>query len=319
MNEQEIYQRLGKLTEEMYSGISKAQSSIMIDNLVQYYTLEEERLGRLLEKMYSIQGGEMLQQQRKKLQILSDDFINMKSDIGSKYKVYLRGCGNAGKSTLLNALLSIDEQTGSKMGKLPTTFIIDIYTDELSQDEAVIRIIDKDGKSQNVKTDRSNASEIENREEEMFSKSKELCKSLIEKATENVYLEEEIADIEYKIYKEKLFRTTIREIKWGIGQNDFFHNCVLIDTPGLSQELRFTNVLDTIKDYEADGIIWVMRSDKYIKQSNEAEYKKELEELPQIYKDKKVIAVINMYGEGKDYVQGSQLWKRVKQCAEAIY
>ena len=78
------------------------------------------------------------------------------------------------------------------------------------------------------------------------------------------------------MYKKHLIKTKIREIKWGIGRNDFFHNCVLIDTPGLSQELRFTNVIEDVKNYEVDGIIWVISSGTLAKKEGVDAYKEAL-------------------------------------------
>lgn len=320
MNEDEIYQRLGRLTQQMYLGISKKESAMLMDRLTAYHTAQTERNEKLLCRLSEFESGEVIKRHRKKLQVLSDDFANMKNEIGSKYKVYIRGCGKAGKSTLLNALLSIDEAEGSPMGKVPMTFTIDTYTDELEKNQAEIRTVDSDGKSTFRQYSRTEARRLADKEDALFKESRERCRQKIEKAAKDVYLEQEIADIEYKIYKENLYPTTIREIKWGIGKNDFFHNCVLIDTPGLSQELRFTNVIEDVKEYETDGIIWVFNSLMLSKMEVMKAYRQEIQELNQIYQDKKVIAVINMVGTGNnDMRAGSPMWNRVRQGAEAVF
>lgn len=319
MEDEALYESLGKLTEEMYFGLAKTQSAQMQDQLVRYHSLAEQKISVLLDGMSRCSAGEVVCGQQKKIRIFRDDFSKMKQDINNKYKVYIRGCGNAGKSTLLNALLSLDEGTGSRMGRLPMTFIIDTYTDELSSGEAEIRFIERDGTSRYERVKRQRAIRTEDEEEKRFSESVKKCRELIAERTRKVFLESEREDIETDIYKKYLYRTKIREIQWGIGRNNFFHNCILIDTPGLSQELRFTNVLEDVRNYEVDGIIWVISSETLAKQEVTDSYQKEFQEMKPIYEGKKAIAVINMYGSTSDYQYGSRLWKRVEKKARKIY
>lgn len=319
MADEAVYASLGKLTEEMYMSLAKAQSSRMQDQLVSYHAFAEEKISTMMEQMGRCDAGEMLKEHNKKLHILRDDFRAMKHDINSKYKIYLRGCGNAGKSTLLNALLSLDESKGSRMSRLPKTFIIDTYIDELPVEQAEVRTIRADGGGEYQKMSRMDAIRREDKEEERFAQSKEKCRKEIEKACKNAYLEHEKADIEREIYTTHLLKTNIREIRWGIGKNSFFHNCILIDTPGLSQELRFTNVLEDVKSYEVDGIIWVISSESLFSDTVPKAYKEEMKEMQAIYDGRKIIAVINMYGTGKDYTYGSDVWKELEESAKEIF
>lgn len=319
MEDDALYESLGKLTEEMYFGLAKTQSARMQDQLVQYHALAEHKISELLDTMSRYRMGEVVYGQQKKIRIFRDDFSKMKSDINNKYKVYIRGCGNAGKSTLLNALLSLEESTGSRMGRLPMTFIIDTYTDEFEAGKAEIRFIERDGTSRYERVTRKQAIRKEDEEERVFAESVKKCREIINERTKNVFLESEREDIETDVYKKYLYKTRIREIQWGIGKNNFFHNCILIDTPGLSQELRFTNVLEDVRNYEVDGIIWVISSETLAKQEVTDSYQKELQEMKPIYEGKRAVAVINMYGSTPDYQYGSRLWKRVEKKARKIY
>ena len=307
MIDESIYTSLGKITEEMYLGLCKNQSIQMQEQLGKYHSSVENKIIDLLSKLSINKLGEVLINQQKNIQTGIDDFSNLKKEINSRYKIYLRGCGKAGKSTLLNALLSLDENIGSRMGKLPMTFTIDTYSDELDVNEAEIRMIDKNGKSKYLSVSRNKAIEISAKEEAEFKLSKEECDEIIKEKVRNVYLEQERKDIEKYVYKHNLMRTQIREIKWGIGANDFFRNCLLVDTPGLEQELRFTNVIDDVKNYEIDGIIWVIKSDTIMRKSNETAYEDEVKRLKEVYDGKKVIAVINMYGTAPEYIYGRRL------------
>lgn len=321
MTDDSIYSSLGKLTEEMYLSLAKSQSSQMQDQLLEYHSIAEKKISDMLVAMGKCKSGKMLLEYKKKLQILHDDFCYMRNDINSKYKIYLRGCGNAGKSTLLNALLSLNESEGSRMGRLPMTSIIDIYTDELSTKEAEVRTIGSDGNGKYIKMPREQAIRMQDEEERKSAESKEKCQKEIEKEIKrrNVHLEEYIKDITQDIYDKWLYKIGIREIKWGIGKNNFFHNCILIDTPGLSQESEFTNIKEGVESYEVDGIIWVISSEFIQKHEVIELYEDEMKKMEKIYKGRKIIAVINMYGEGDDYKYGSRLWKRFEKKARAIY
>lgn len=311
--------KLGKLTEEMYFNIEKVHHSEMQDQLVEYHAKVIEKLNSIYAVLEKANCGDLLIEFKKKIKVLIDDFVGMEDEIDSKYKVYLRGCGNAGKSTLLNALLSLDEECGSRMGRLPMTFTIDTYSDEMEKNQAEIRTIDINGNCKRTQMTRSKAIVEQDSEEESFRKSKAKCDALIEGKTKEVHLEDVIEDIKHDIYKRNILKTSIREIKWGIGKNNFFHNCILVDTPGLSQDLRFTNVLEEIKNYEVDGLVWVIASNKLSKSEVIESYEKEFEEFKNVYKGKKVIGVVNMYGTGAEFEYGSKTWKKIQKVAEAIY
>lgn len=319
MDNESIYQLLGKSTEEMYMSLAKEQSLLMQGQLMNYHSVAEGKISELLKELGQYASGEMLFHYQKKFHILRDDFSYMKSDINSKYKIYLRGCGNAGKSTLLNALLSLREEEGSRTGRLPMTFVLDAYTTDLDVNTAEVRTIESDGCGTYKKMIRAKAIQFEDMEEKLFSASKKRCMEEVDRRCKNVYLEQERYDIERDVYRKKLYKTSIREIKWGIGKNNFFNNCLLIDTPGLSQELRFTNVLEDVKSYEVDGIIWVISTEALAKEEVTKAYISEMKELHEIYKGRKVVAVINMYGTGDDYRYGSEIWKRYEKKAKKIY
>lgn len=319
MEYDETIAKLAKLTEEMYFNIEKVHHSEMQEQLIQYHGMVVESLKSIYKVLEKANAGDFITEFQKKIKVLIDDFSGMEAEIGSKYKVYLKGCGNVGKSTLLNALLSLDEECGSRMGKLPMTFTIETYTDEMEKNQAEIRRIDENGNCRRTQTTRKKAIEEQDFEEENFRKSKEKCDSIIEEKTKDIYLEDLIKDIAHDVYKRNLLKTSIREIKWGIGENNFFHNCILVDTPGLSQELRLTNTLEEIKNYEVDGVIWVISSTRITKLDDIKMYEEEFAEFKNVYNGKKVIGVVNMCGTGSEFEYNSKDWKKVKTAAESIY
>ncbi len=310
---QEPYTVMADWTEQIYLSLEKLKSTKMIDQLLSYYKGTANKLDELSAMLSQYQGGELLNKQKREFRIMCDDFHQMEDTLGSKYKIYLRGCGNAGKSTLINALLSLDKESESEMGATPVTFTIDTYTDTIPAGKADIRRILPDGRSEKVRMNRDEARETKKQEENAFKESKKKCDKMIYEKTKNIHLDAEKEDIAKDIYQNYLLRTTIREVFWGIPEKPFFHNFMLIDTPGLSQDLRFTNVIEDVKEYEIDGIIWVISSDPGLKAEVIESYQKEMEVFSRIYSGGNVIGVINMYGDGPDSCKGSRNWERIKK------
>lgn len=317
---EEIYKKLGRITEDIFFNLGREQKTLYLRQVDQYLEETKQMLNRMLDVYSEKEIGKIVKEQKRKVQSLYSDYETLCKDIGGKFKIYIRGCGNAGKSTLLNALLGVDENTGSKMDKKPMTFTIDTFTDELSFNEAVIRTIKDSGKIQEKKMSRKEAQEISKKERDAFEKSKKRCNELKRTRLKDVVLQEERNDIEKDIYENNLLKTSIREIKWGIGKNDFLHDCLLIDTPGLSQELRFTNVIEDVKNYEADGIIWVISSKGIYRQDTKEAYIKELRIFEDLYKGKRVMAVINIMSDFDEmYTRDSKEWHKFERAGRKLF
>ena len=320
----EIYSNLGKLSAQMYSSLAKNQSDLMQEQLREYHLCAEKKIAKMIALMSNCSSGEKVIHYKKKLQIQHDEFDDMKEDVKySRYKIYLRGCGNAGKSTLLNALLSLDENTeGSRTGRLPQTFIMEVYSDDIPRGEALVKKIDPvNGKEQFQQMSREDAIKMEDDEESKFAASVSECKKLVEKECENIFNQDSREKIEEDIFRDNLKKTNVREIRWGIEKSLFFKNCILIDTPGLRQELRYTNMIRDVQQYEVDGIIWVINSGSLQKEEVLKAYEEELQEMQSIYKGKKLVAAINMYSDDEDEVYrcNTRSWQRVEKKARKIW
>ena len=316
MEQEKVYKELENITENIYVSLVKNQKNMMIKDLSNKYLEEKNKFKELANSIEKYERGEVLNDILKDIKRIVSELDYASKDDESKYRVYLRGLGKAGKSTLLNALLSLDEKKGSKMGILPTTFIVDVYTDEVDKDKAEVLIIDKNGQSKVEKMSREKAEKYKEKEELLEKQSKEKCQKLIDVETRNVYLEDEKEEIIQRIKKDNLKRTNVEEIKWGIEKNSFFQNCILIDTPGLDHE--------RIKEYKINGIIWTIRSDRLSREENANEIKREFEALKSVYSDNKVIAVVNMFAKEDmfdvdEYIVGSRQWERIRKKANKIY
>lgn len=319
----EIYSNLGKISAQMYSSLAKNQSDLMQEQLREYHSCAEKKIAEMIALMSKCSSGEKVVKYKKELQIQHDEFNDMKGDVNSRYKIYLRGCGKAGKSTLLNALLSLDENTeGSRTGRLPQTFIMEVYTDDIPMGEALVKKIDPiNGKEQFQQMRREEAIKMEDDEESKFAASVSECKKIVEKECINVFNQESREKIEEDIFGDNLQKTNVREIRWGIEKSLFFQNCILIDTPGLRQELRYTNMIRDVQQYEVDGIVWVINSGSLQKTEVLKAYKEELQEMQSIYKGKKLVAAINMYSGDEDEVYrcNTKSWQRLEKKARKIW
>ena len=71
--------------------------------------------------------------------------MNIKKRKSDKKMILIVGDGNVGKSTLLNALVG---EEVAKTNYLPTTWKIDVYSPELSKDNAIIKY--KTGKQETL-------------------------------------------------------------------------------------------------------------------------------------------------------------------------
>lgn len=315
--DEKLCRRLGKMTEEMYLKLERVQKDCYHEQLQQNLEQVEQPMKELLEAYQIDNRGRILEEQSRRLQMFYSEYQALYQEIGSKFKICIRGCGKAGKSTLLNALLQVDDETGSKIGRNPCTFTIDTFTDELGAQEAIVRAADEKGALYNRKMSRREAKRLEEAEETAFNASKKRCQELLLQKLENVFLPEEQRDIIKDVYENNLLKTSIREIKWGIGKNDFLHNCLIMDTPGLSQELRFTNVLQDVRHYEVDGILLVISTENMKTPTVQKIYQEELKEFSDIYRNKKVIMVINNIDTEITY--DSRAWKRCEREAVALF
>ena len=243
----------------------------------------------------------------KNMMQLYGDYGRMSEDAKSKFKIYVRGVGNAGKSTLVNTLLGVSEDVGSKMTKMPETFIIEAYSDGIAYGEALLY---RTGDVKGTKMSREQAKKLQKQELERFLASEKICEMLIDKELKHIYDSEELKERKQYIF-EGLKKTSIRQIVWGISDNAFLQNCILVDTPGLLQELRHTNELEDVKNYEPDGMLWVLSQKHIIQEKDLSLFVEETKKYARLDEKNCMIAVVNVHSE--DNVPGDKGWKRMEE------
>ena len=315
------YQALARLMEEAYAAMGRSQIEDYLGQLDGYMGRVQAALEETAACYEDKLLGKMAGEQKKAFQMMKSEFEKLRKDRSSKFKIYIRGCGKAGKSTLLNALLGVDQEKGSGMDLKPMTFTIDTFTDELGLDEAVIRRVDACGNMLEERMGREAAKNITKRERDQYNHSEDICRMRIREATGKLTLQTEIEDVSKQIIEQYLMKSDIRETVWGIGKNEFLSNCMVVDTPGLGQELDSTNRIKLVKEYEMDGILWVVSTDGLNREDTVEEYEEEMKKYADLYENKKLIGVINVMNNSAEGdftdVDATEFYKNKKAMRRA--
>lgn len=308
-----VYDELGLALSEMYLKCERDRTNRFIAEYTSKLEEEADYVRECYETVDSIGHGKAQKELYTAMSQLYSDYERIQEDADSKFKIYVRGIGNAGKSTLVNTLLEVEEEQGSKTSKIPETFIIEAFSDSVPLGKALIYRI---GDSEGTLMDRQEAKQLQEKETQAFLQSELECKKKISDVLKDVYDAEERQERKKLIY-EALEKTTLRQIIWGMEGNLFLQNCILADTPGLWQELRHTSQWEDVKNYEADGILWVMSQKHIIEKEMLTVYKKEMEHFSHLGENGCMIAVINVHSE--DNKPGDNGWKRMmKQTKERL-
>lgn len=310
----EIIEQLAARMEQMYYILEREKSNRHVDHVEKSMEKYLEPIQSVTDAVDHMGNGTIKEELLQALKNEQSSFFSLKSNMNTKFKLYVRGLGNSGKSTLVNALLAVSEKVGSERDKKPMTFTIESFSDEISILEAQVTIKGENGFNETHNMSRAKAKELAKKERVLHERSKQECQSLIKEACKGIVNLKEREEKRSAIYRNHHVKTKIREIKWGIGRNKILDNCILVDTPGLRQELRYSNVLEDVHHYEADGILWVISSEKVNNSTVVEEYKKELEYFKNIRDNNRMIAVINMYDEEITY--GSTAWNRLMEQAK---
>lgn len=314
---EDFYNELAVRMEQMYYSLERENSNRQVVYVQKHMKKYEKPIKSITSYIEDMGDGTM---QQTLLQIMKNEqssFLNLKTDISSRFKLYVRGLGNSGKSTLVNALLAISEEVGSELDKKPMTFTIESFSDEISVNEAVVTYKGSDGFNKVKKMTREQAKIMAQKERDAYNASKKKCTEIARAQCKGIVNLKEREEIRTAVFRENLAHTLIREIRWGIGSNKYLDNCVLIDTPGLKQELRETNVLEDVHHYEADGIIWVISSDMINSSTTAAQYREEREYFKDLATTGRMITVINIKDD--EMINGSIKWKRCIENAQQNY
>ncbi len=260
------------------------------------YTLREREKNRLLKVIEdiktNIQNLKRLtynyeENHTSKLIMAFEDKIkeNEKSIKELEYPFMLAvvGCGNYGKSTLINLLLQ-DNIINTSV--LPNTWKIDVFVNSPMESGKII-YEDKE----EVRTLKNIEKILEKEEEKIKINKRKINNEIQSYKKNNKPTIEELNIFKQNIEKEN-YKPNIKEIRYLIKDKPILRNFTLIDTPGLNQTL-LKNTKERMIDYyiKSDGILLLMDAQN-ISAKNNYDFLETVETLDG-KNTKGIIAIVN--------------------------
>ena len=193
------------------------------------------------------------------LDILSKSIEELKNP----FLLFVIGSGKYGKTTLINSLI---KDNLLKVDDIPNTWKLDTL---IKAKKEKIDIIYKNNEVLNI--DIEYGMNILKEEEMKYKKSKELIRNNF-----NIYKTSNKRSIdELKLHKQTLedkylYKSDIEEVKYYINKNGILENFIIVDTPGLNQNLK-SNTKERMINYynRADGVIWLLDAQNIVAKSSE--------------------------------------------------
>lgn len=232
-------------------------------------------------------------------------------DLKKPFLLFIVGCGNYGKSTLINVLL---KDKIVETADLPNTWKLDIF--HLSKSEKMEMVL-KDKSKSSYKIHKGN--KILKQEGEKYRASKKRISQELKGYRKNNDLQKDKLLKVKKNFEDKyLYISDIVEVHYYLNNIGILNDFIIVDTPGLNQNLQ-KNTQDTMKYYysRADGIIWLIDAQNIVSKRNN-NLINDISEIDEIYgENKNIIGVVNKM----DIIEqnGIESIKKVKSKVKEMY
>ena len=260
-----------KKCEIVFAKVIKNSRFKMNTFLIEETKYKLEQYEEVLKKLkFFIKQGSVFKDYLDSFAEYSVQIKDLLDNMDDKFLLFVVGTGNYGKSTLINALM---QQDLAPIDFRPKTWKIDVYyLDEKNEQNVIIKL--NDGQILNMSNEDAHKF-IEN-EEKLTDKHKKEYNNIKNEELKKCKTKKERDEMQEKLKKEYLYKSKVVEIRWPVKQNKFLKNILLVDTPGISQDLLYLQ--NSIKDYyfKADGVIWMLDG-LTIASKNNNEMIKELE------------------------------------------
>lgn len=192
-----------------------------------------------------------------------DILLKSIEELKNPFLLFVIGSGKYGKTTLINSLI---KDNLLKVDDIPNTWKLDTL---IKAKKEKIDIIYKNNEVLNI--DIEYGMNILKEEEMKYKKSKELIRNNF-----NIYKTSNKRSIgELKLHKQTLedkylYKSDIEEVKYYINKNGILENFIIVDTPGLNQNLK-SNTKERMINYynRADGVIWLLDAQNIVAKSSE--------------------------------------------------
>lgn len=274
-----------------------------LNNIMKSITPIENEISNIIKYVYtkdktkSIDIIDYIQKEITKLK-------NNVKELENPFVLCIVGCGNYGKSTLINSLIK-REIVATK--DIPSTWKIDIF---LKSNLEKIEII-YNNEEKILKSIQGGYRLLKN-EEDKYKKSKEKIYKLVQECKkENTKTKKELKEYKRELEEKYLYKSQICKVKYYLKEGNLINDFTIVDTPGLNQSLLNTdNKVD--KYYEiADGIIWIIDAQNIVSSEN-TKLINEINDIDKNYSNKNIIAVVNKI----DIIKEKDLNKVKDKCEE---
>lgn len=233
------------------------------------------------------------------------DNIKSIKELENPFLLFIMGCGNYGKSTLINALL---QDKIIQTSAIPNTWKLDLF---IKSDNEKIKIVYND--EIEVEKSLNEGKKILKEEDSKFKKSKnEISKKVL--SYKNKLSKENLK--QFKIDQEKLYlyKSDIHQIKYYLKDKKILNNFTLVDTPGFNQTLLKNTINRMNKYYKiSDGVIWLIDAQNIVsKETNKLI--NEINKIDNLH-EKRIIGVVNKI----DIIKNDKDLNRIKEKINQIY
>lgn len=244
---------LTETMEKLLKDIIVKEKICSLEDLKEELEMKNNLIGEFIYVLSKNNNGKITKKLLGDFTKIKADFNELYQNFDDKLMIFIIGNGNVGKSTLLNSLVGYEI---AKTNFLPNTWKIDVYSPELNKDKATIKYLD--GRKESLAIEE--VKRITSVEEKKSKDSKKIYNENLKKELKNLKIKEERDEIKKYLGEKYLYKSLISEVRWPVKRNWILEKCLLVDTPGLNQNLYDLNQLGNINDYyhKADGVLWLL-------------------------------------------------------------
>lgn len=244
---------LSNKMEKLFNYVIVQEKVLSLGSLKYELLNKKQLINRFISDFKRLSVGKNTKKLLDELCQIEADFNNLYENFDDKLMIFIIGNGNVGKSTLLNALIGYEI---AETNFLPNTWKIDIYSPELENQKAIIKYIDR--KQEKLSIDK--VKKIVNSEEKKSKQGKNEYNENLNQALKSLKTKDEREEMKKYLSEKYLYKSNVAEVIWPVDKNWILDKCLLVDTPGLNQNLHNLDQLGNIHDYyhKADGVIWLL-------------------------------------------------------------
>lgn len=244
---------LSNKMEKLFNDVIIRENILSLGNLKDDLLNKKELIDEFRTNLKKRNLGKISKKLLDELGQIEADFKDLYENFDDKLMIFIIGNGNVGKSTLINSLIGYEV---AETNFIPNTWKIDVYCPEQDKNNAIIKYTD--GRKEKLQIDK--VKKIINNEEEKSKQGKKDFNEIKNKEFKLLKTKEERIEMKKYLGEKHLYESNVAEVRWPVDKNWILEKCLLVDTPGLNQNLHSLDQLGDIHDYyhKADGVLWLL-------------------------------------------------------------